>query len=88
MSENQRANFISKSKITSFPLNLGSGGSSASRAKFGELVERIEFMSNIVSIVALISFLGMMVPAPLVTVANYFMCDLDDKSFHLPCPML
>lgn len=90
VSENRRIIFLTKEMkfIFSNLLNEGTEGSSASKEKYKKLIERIERMSKIVCIALIISFLGLMVPALFVTIANYFMCDLADKTFHLPFPML
>lgn len=90
--ESRNLCFLTRKKYKICLLNLliqGTQEKPASKAKYSKSSDRIEFMSKMVYVAALISFLGLMVPALCVTIANYFWCDLEDKKmFHLPSPML
>lgn len=50
-----------------------------------EVNKQIEYMSNVVYLfVAKLTVPGLIIPALLLTLANYFIYDLGDDSYYLP----
>lgn len=63
--------------------------SSKMTLKYAELIEKIERMTGIFYFsLAKVSVSGSFLPAFLITVVNYFIYDLGDKSFYLTVPVM
>lgn len=59
------------------------------RSKYAELAEKIERMSKIFHFI-LVKFTlpGFILPALFLTIINYFIHDLGNESYYLPCPLM
>lgn len=57
-------------------------------SSFNELSGKIEWMSQRLHFfVTQLTLIGLMSPSLLITIGNYFICDLDNESFYLSCPL-
>lgn len=57
--------------------------------KYSKLIEKIELMSNLIDFMLLkLTGVGLMVPPLILTVFEYFVLDLDEKSFYLTFPVV
>lgn len=62
---------------------------SIAQQMYNQMNDKIEQMTQILSFVMLkLSLAGFSIPILAVTIGNYFLYDLGEESYILPCPML
>lgn len=81
---------FSQMKTNSSSWNISIGASNAiSRCLYNELNVKIEHTSHLIYFgIVVLTFIGCMIPALLITMVNYFIFDLEEASFYLPFPAL
>lgn len=75
-------------KTNSFSIHLGSNDPQ-SQAKYHAMNKKIEKMSKLVELLLLkINIPAVMLPVAAISLINYYIYNLGEESFSLPCPLM